>query len=154
MPRIVNRVRKSSKRDNEVVVGWDKYYKIALKQAWKWLRYYFPSREDLEQSAALAATIAQVRFGEEATLNELTRVINKVLKEEAKNNGRRQRKVRLPDGRITMIEFQAYLPFAELTDHLQEESASFEEVQEWYETRMMFVGVGEWTRRQSTQLNF
>jgi hypothetical protein len=147
MTRIVNRVRKTSKRDNELVQGWTGYHMIASKIAWRFLKYYFPTKEDLFQAAALAATVAHFGLGEEARMHELTKILRRTLKEQATAYGMKQRQRRRPDGSKTMQTYRPEVPFAALEDELEQDEA-----QTWYESRMMFIGVGEWTRRQSNQL--
>jgi hypothetical protein len=152
MAAIVNRVRKTGKgkRDDEMVQGWDSYHQIAMKIARRWLSYYFPSNEDLFQAAALAATVARFGLGEEARMGELTRQLRRVLKQQATAYGMRQRQVRRPDGSKTMQTVRPEIPFGVVVGDLEQEQAG--KAQEWYESRMMLAGVGEWTRRQSNRL--
>ena len=149
MTRILNQVRKTSKdkRDAEIVKGWDSYHRIAMKIARRWLSYYFPTKEDLDQAAALAATVAHFGLGEEARMDELTTQLRRVLKQQATAYGMKQRQRYQPDVRKTMQTYRPEVPFAAIEDTLEQDEA-----QTWYESRMMFIGVGEWTRRQSNQL--
>lgn len=147
MRKSLSRAGEIGKRDNEIVQGWDSYHRIASKIALRYLKYYFPTNEDLFQAAALAATVAHFSLGEEARLGDLTPVLRKVLKTQATAYGMKQRTRRRPDGSKTMQTYRPEMPFAAIEDELGPDDA-----QTWYESRMLFIGIGEWTRRQSNQL--
>lgn len=151
MHKSLGRVGTVGKRDAEIVTGWDRYYKIAIKNATRYLSFYFPTREDLLQASALAATVARFGLGEEARMDEVTRILRRTLKQQATAYGMRQRMVRLPGGKKTMQTYRPEVPFALYED--VEAAAEEEQAEkvEWLETRMMIVGVGEWTRRQASQ---
>jgi hypothetical protein len=153
MRRSLKQVCESGKgsRDNEIVQGWDDYHKIAMKIARRWLSYYFPTNEDLYQAAALAASVVQAKFGEAARMGELTSEIRGVLKQQASAYGMRQRQVRRSDGSKTMQTIRADVAFSVWAGELQAPGDDVK-VQDWLESRMMIVGVGEWTRRQATML--
>ena len=55
-------------RDNDKVSVWDVYFRIACSIALRYLSFYFPTREDLVQSAALAASAAAAGLGNNTTL--------------------------------------------------------------------------------------
>ena len=139
--------RKPGKRDNEIVQGWDGYYKIALKVAFKWYSYYFPTVEDCRQAAALAATIARVAFGEEAQMGDLNPVIRKELKAQTYAYGRRQRQVKLPGQRVTTQDYKPEVSFAAVEG---DDPGKVERIAE----RTRAIGVGEWTRVQARLLHF
>lgn len=139
--------RKPGKRDNEIVQGWDSYYKIALKVAFKWYSYYFPTVEDCQQAAALAATIVRAAFGEEARMGDLNPVIRKELKAQTYAYGRRQRQVKLPDKRVTTQDYKPEVSFAAVEGN---NPGKVERIAE----RARVLGVGEWTRIQARLLHF
>lgn len=147
MKKSLNRAGGIGKRDSEIVQGWDSYHRIASKIALRYLRYYFPTTEDLFQAAALAASVAHFSLGEETRLGELTPVLRKVLKAQATAYGMKQRQRRRLDGSKTMQTYRPEMAFAAIEDELGPEEA-----QNWYESRMLFIGIGEWTRRQSNRL--
>ena len=151
MKKSLNRFGKSGKRDNEIVQGWDTYHRIATRIARQYLRFYFPTTEDLVQAAALAATIARFGLGDETRLGQLTRVLRQVLKQQATAYGMRQRQVRLPNGKKSTQTYRPEVPFADYEAELDDEPDR-NEMEEWLESRVMIVGVGEWTRRQAHQL--
>lgn len=157
MTRSVKQLQETVKRNEKIVQGWDDYNKIALKYANNWFRFYFPTHDDLAQSAALAATIARVAFGEEAVYGELVRNLGRTLRREASAYGMRNRKFYRPDGRRTSKNFQLDEPLTAIFGRMQEEGGEANDqskADEWFESRMMLLGVGEWTRRQAGLLNF
>jgi hypothetical protein len=145
--------RDNSQRDAKIVQGWDAYYRIGLKYAYNWFRFYFPTTEDLKQSAALAATVAKVTLGDAVTYKQLVKTLRQTIRQEASAYGLRQRKFYRPDGRRTSQDFQLDVPFATVLGDLREEGEGAE-VQEWFESKLLLLGVGEWTRRQAGMLNF
>ncbi len=60
----------------------------------------------------------------------------------------RQRGVRRPDGSWTMQTVRPEAPFAQF----KSQSGDQAENENFFESRMMLVGVGEWTRRQAYML--
>ncbi len=157
MRKIVKQVRKSGNRGSEVVKGWDSYHKIACSIANRYLSYYFPTREDLGQAGALAAAVAYSELGEEAVMDQLTQSLRRTLKQQATAYGMRQRRVHKPDGRRTMQTVRPEVPFTQLQSPQSEGAAASEgsttnNTEDFFESRMMLVGVGEWTRRQASML--
>src|SRR4051812_46901697 len=75
--------RRSGKRSNEIARGFDHYHRIACRLAKKQFGSWFPTRDDLVQAAALAATEALTQLGEEATLKQLCQALRPVLYKQA-----------------------------------------------------------------------
>jgi hypothetical protein len=62
------RKRKNANRDQEIVVGFDRYHKVAYTRGKRYYANWFPSREDLFQATALAVAEVMAEFGEQSEL--------------------------------------------------------------------------------------
>ncbi len=134
-------------RGEEVVRGWDTYYRVACGIAWRRMRFSFPTYDDLHQAAALAATVARYELGEEARLQEVARIARRELYQQAKAYGWRVEGVRRPEGGWTTQTGQKEFSFAGLHKTPGENRTA--SLEHYLETRMMIVGVGEWTRKHA-----
>jgi hypothetical protein len=139
---------KQSKRHYEPVSGgWDSYFLVALKIVNKWWRGYFPTKEDMVQTAALAATVARVAFGEETIMGKLSPVLRHEISQEAGRYGWRQRRVYREDKSFTMVQVWPETAISRLN----------EENPHWFEELGVYpraVGVGQWTRVHARLLDF
>jgi hypothetical protein len=52
--------KQSKRRYEPVTGGWNSYFLVALKIVNKWWRGYFPTKEDMVQTAALAVLFTDI----------------------------------------------------------------------------------------------
>lgn len=141
-------------RDNEILYGWQVYYKVARSTARKWFSNYIPTYEDLDQAAALAATVVQARLGDEARLAEVMPIVGQELREQAKAYGMRKTTRYVPGGKgkRVSIALNREVSFSTLEGAANDRASDGRRegtLTEYLETRMMIVGVGEWTRKHA-----